>query len=132
VETPPSRVLIVAEGDAKRTCGSAAFGRGGGVRSLGTGGVFRFARVAPDMGRAIGVGDDDGTVKRGIVSPPRSERFRLRATNIPMSMNAARSDRMMSVIMTLPPNRSSMSELVWAASMTYRTPPGDAAVAYRS
>jgi len=34
---------------------------------------------------------------------------------------------MMIVIMTLPPNRSSISELIWAAVVTDRTSPGDGA-----
>jgi hypothetical protein len=52
----------------------------------------------------------DGTTKSGIESPLRSARLRLRATNHPMKMKAVNSDRMMSVIITLPPKRSTMSE----------------------
>ena len=69
METPPSRVLIVAVVGAKRTACSAVWFRGEGTCSCGIGGVLRVARPAVVAGR--GWRRANWTVPRRAGSHPR-------------------------------------------------------------
>jgi C4-dicarboxylate transporter len=76
-------------------------------------------RAAAVLGRGSPGICDAGIVKSGISSRFRSAAARrLRATTHPMSMDIVSSARMMIVITTLPPNRSTMKYRALETCMT--------------